>query len=452
MELYNLDKKSDSTRGRKSLDVKHELTSLPAAGGAGAGGLVAPPRQDKINSLLLQATAAAAVGGGKNGGGAKSPYGAMLPGTGSHSSMSSYMNALSTLYGSLQPQPPSAHLSSLMTSPLLNGGLMPHAGAAGRFFPLPGMSAGGMLPSLPASLALFSPTAATNLATSSPSPLKMTSQLLQNSVGGGGLITSSRSAAYSPDRQLAASPEQDAALALVTGASQQQRDVTADDVTEETRAEDLSIKTAQNPPHKRPYHHGHSDNEAHATINCHDLVISSSESGDHVTTTTSAAITAAAILNQTSNNNESQQYRRHFENISPPTPYIDIKPQQQTRTTTTATTEETIVSTSSQHDDGRSSPSSPATTSKSRSSSIDDVDCDSCDDAMTSCERCPHAHQLKRLRRSVLQMLRCFMLGGSSDKTCVNAESADVDNLLYDVMFTAMEEVTAAANNNKKKG
>ena len=108
MEFYNLEKKSESTRGRKSLDMKHEML----LGGS--------QKQDKI-SALLQAV-------GSQSSPPRQPpipqkFGNLLSPT---MSMSNYMNNMSPFFNQLRP----------MMAPLGNNLLGP------RFFTLGGMPNG----------------------------------------------------------------------------------------------------------------------------------------------------------------------------------------------------------------------------------------------------------------------------------------------------------------------
>ena len=109
MELYNLDKKSDSTRGRKSLDMKHE--GLPMGGMPGGLGA------DKMKGLLDQPR-----------------MNPLLP-----PSVSQFMSSMSYMH-SLRP---------LMGSPLgFSGGLLgPRMlGMGGGMMPLPMMNHPGLAP------------------------------------------------------------------------------------------------------------------------------------------------------------------------------------------------------------------------------------------------------------------------------------------------------------------
>ena len=131
MELYNLEKKSDSTRGRKSLDIKHELLGVHH-------------KQDKISALLQAAAANSSVGamGGSPG---------QAPGSLSHLQKyggglltPQYMNSLS-YFSSLRPM-----MGSPMSNPMssLSGGLL----GSPRFFNLGGLSTPNGFPQTPSSL------------------------------------------------------------------------------------------------------------------------------------------------------------------------------------------------------------------------------------------------------------------------------------------------------------
>lgn len=149
MELYNLEKKSDSTRGRKSLDMKHDL--LPPL-----------PKQDKISSLL----AAAAASSSPSQVPSKSPFGNIIS-----PSMPPY--PLGPYFNNMRPgQSPAAAAAAAMMNPMaaLGGGLL----TSPRFFlggmnglpPLstPGLIPPSLLPSLPnTSMAITNSTPAASL-------------------------------------------------------------------------------------------------------------------------------------------------------------------------------------------------------------------------------------------------------------------------------------------------
>jgi len=125
MELYNLEKKSESTRGRKSLDMKHEML------------LGGNQKQDKISALLQAVSSQSSP--------AAPPQQPQMPPKGFGNllsptmSMSNYMNTMSPFFNQLRPMmAPVGNVNSLLGP---------------RFFALGGMTngmnamtAGQMLP------------------------------------------------------------------------------------------------------------------------------------------------------------------------------------------------------------------------------------------------------------------------------------------------------------------
>lgn len=159
MELYNLEKKSDSTRGRKSLDMKHDPS--PASLLNGLGGT--KTSSEKISSLvqqmeqqkMMQRNAMNSLFNSN-----MSPFGTSLPRhmlpTGSP-----IVGGISTLLGG----PPMFSLNN-----------MPKAGMGGSLFPglQPGLAAGLLQPH----------TAATTGATTTPSGMSLVSDMGQQQYEG----------------------------------------------------------------------------------------------------------------------------------------------------------------------------------------------------------------------------------------------------------------------------
>ncbi len=148
MELYNLEKKSDSTRGRKSLDMKHDPTA-PAAllnglGGGGGG----KTSSEKISSLvqqmeqqkMMQRNAVNSLFGAN-----LSPFGANLP-----RHLLPPGSPLMGGIGSLLGGPPMFSLNNLPKTP----------GMAGSLFP-------GLQPGLATSLLQAQPAVTTGVSTTS---------------------------------------------------------------------------------------------------------------------------------------------------------------------------------------------------------------------------------------------------------------------------------------------
>ena len=119
MEYYNLDKKSDSTRGRKSLDMKHDptptgplLTGLPGKSGSEKiSSLVQQMEQQKMNQMMQHQNAMSSLFGnmGTNMSPFSSPLRSLIP-TGNGSPL---MGGIGSLLGG----PPMFSLSNLQKTP-----------------------------------------------------------------------------------------------------------------------------------------------------------------------------------------------------------------------------------------------------------------------------------------------------------------------------------------------
>ena len=169
MELYNLEKKSDSSRGRKSLDIKRDLLASSAA-------FPAPQpyvKQEKISSILAAAAAVSSnpspasheknssMDSSRN---KMSPYPAQFP---TPPNMSRYMSSLGGYFGSMQPGTPAANAAAAIMNPMLGAGLL----TAPRYFPglgglpmsspsmVPSAAAPPLMPALPSSDNITSTTA-----------------------------------------------------------------------------------------------------------------------------------------------------------------------------------------------------------------------------------------------------------------------------------------------------
>ena len=345
MELYNLDKKSDSTRGRKSLDIKHELPSLSALHAT-------PPHlhhSDKIGSLLAAAAAASKSPNGKRVP-PPSPFAPPMlpPSTPISTGLSTYMNALTSLYGMTSPHPPS-HLSPMMPPSLMGG--------SNRFFNplLPSMMLGDV---------------------TAPSPLSLTSPQKKDDVTMKRMTQARAAEANSLMSDVAAQPDLHMSPPSLKLASPLKRSHEMSTIEErfdgganEMMATDLSMKLDRRSNASDDAVKGGQEEESGARSVAMQTEEEGKEDVDDVTDVRRGSSRASSL--------------------SPPA-------------------------------------LSPAAT---------DASC--CD--VTQCE---HALQLRKLRRSVARMLRCFapMAGDARGEDAFDLDTPEVDNMLHDVMFSNMSD------------
>lgn len=437
------DKKSDSTRGRKSLDIKHD--GIPGA---------VSHRQDKI-STLLQAAAAAA--GNQNANAPKSPFGGLM------SPNLSYMSSLAPYYGLQQgitPSNLSAVRPMMAASPLaaLNAGIL---SAGSRFFALGG--AGGLANGLPPTSSMLPKvTAPTPSLTvfSTPSSMPLVSPPSSS-------LTTAASLSKSAE-QVNKPPPQPLGGLLMKAPSQAGERESNSGLLGISTSTSSPVKTGTPSPRKSQVTMGN-DNEG-----VQDLSVKSQhqhEDSSQERRSVSTPSTDSEQQSQTTSDSLviSQQNRSTKEDTADQVTHPSSPQQDDTKRRLLPPPHESPLARHNSHvSECRTPPSisSPAVDNINDDASVmqdhynaDESDSNNEDDAasigeedmesrlsptsklMNCCENekyCSHANQLTKLRKNVMRMLRCFAPEFSENN--IDYSTVEVDQLLYDVMFSNMDE------------
>ena len=424
--LSSQDKKSDSTRGRKSLDIKHDINIVH--------------RQDKISTLLQ---AAAAANGTQNMQPPKSPFGNLLP-----TGMPAYLNALSPFYNMQNSRP-------LMASPLALGNPLSVAGS--NFFTLRGM------PSLPSSmLPTTNNKPSNNNSATFPSPTsvkaispqksgeKMAEDNSAKDVVSGLLMMKGQSLHSKMDAKghMTSSPEaglRETSNKMSMPVFMSQQQAISPQMDNPSAPEDLSVK----PTTDTSSNHSNKSNNSNIEARRHssssqDLVISSSgvsssmvgeadaEEEEQMKQGLEQHPTDLSCQSTEDHHHQQQQEEQHLSSGRRSSSISDEQPeemmmeemmQQEDQYHHLQDNEESDIETGSLFGGEARDTFSPKLMSS-----------ECCQDG------CQHADQLTKLRKNVMRMLRCFAPEFSENN--IDYSTKEVDQLLYDVMFSSVEELS----------
>ncbi len=396
MEFYNLDKKSESTRGRKSLDIKHD-------------GLLGGHKQDKISALLQAAATGNAT---PNGSGSANLSGSGKFGNLLSPSMSPYMNTLSPFFSPLRP---------MMTNPmsLLGGarGLFGLGGMPGNGFPTPPHSA--LLPPMQQTLPLLS------------------SQTSMSSLGTAPVSKSQEKNLPSPTvppSSIAIKSEAPAAMKIPlkvpeSGPNHSSSSLLPQDLS---LPQDLTTKKVPAEADVVPGHLPASETQSEPSA-CEPQDLTS-----HPRMSVAAA--ASPARPQESDTATIPSPHREESPASFGTTIV-IKPE-------APSGEDGCVTEDSEDMAWSMSPSSQQEENQKpqRQTEVSsNKPCGGSKSCGSSASSCPHLKKLKDLRRNVFHMLSTFTPDLSYENG-INCETEDVDELLYEVIYSNIDEECGAGN------